>query len=282
MQSSSIETNPDVLFGQLLEVASTWGLRVVGAIAVLVIGWIVARSVRSSVRRALDRSRVDHTLVPFLTSTAYWAVLVFVGVAVLSLFGIETTSFIAVLGAAGFAVGLAFQGTLSNFSSGVMLLIFRPFEVGDFVEVSGTSGEVVEVGLFSTKLHTTDNVRVIVPNASVFGNLVKNYTANDTRRVDLTVGIDYGDDIGGALETIDGVIAADGRVLEEPAPTTAVAELGDSAVSLMVRPWCRTEDYWSLRRDLTRALKEELEAEGYSLPFPQRDVHLVQEEAPES
>lgn len=274
--------NPDAFLGTVMDVVSTWGLQVLGAVAVLVVGWIAARGVRSTVRRSLDRSRIDPTLVPFLTSASYWAVLVFVGVAVLSLFGIETTSFVAVLGAAGFAVGLAFQGTLSNFSSGVMLLLFRPFEVGDFVEVGDASGEVVEIALFSTKLHTTDNVRVVVPNSSVYGSTIRNYTANDTRRVDLTVGIDYGDDIGGALETVGDVVAADDRVLEEPAPTTAVAELGDSAVSLMVRPWCRTEDYWDLRRDLTRALKERLEAEGYSLPFPQRDVHLFREEAAES
>lgn len=278
MQTPSPQFEPSALIGQVVDVVSTWGLQVVGAIAVLVVGWIVARGVRSSVRRALDRSRVDETLVPFLTSATYWAVLVFVGVAVLNLFGIETTSFVAVLGAAGFAVGLAFQGTLSNFSAGVMLLLFRPFHVGDFVEAAGASGEVVEIGLFSTKLHTTDNVRVILPNSSVFGNLIRNFTANDERRVDLTVGIDYGDDIGGAMETIGRVLDAEERVLEEPAPVIGVAELGDSAVSLMVRPWCRTEDYWSLRRDLTRALKEALEADGYSLPFPQRDVHLFSEE----
>lgn len=279
MQSSSSEIDPGALVGRAVELVSTWGLQVVGAIAVLVVGWIVARGVRRSARRALERSRVDAMLVPFLTSAVYWGVLVFVGVAVLNLFGIQTTSFVAVLGAAGFAVGLAFQGTLSNFSAGVMLLVFRPFDVGDFVEAAGASGEVVEIGLFSTKLHTTDNVRVILPNSSVFGNLIRNYTANDTRRVDLTVGIDYGDDIGAALQTVERVLEAEQRVLDEPAPVTGVAELGDSAVGLMVRPWCRTEDYWSLRRDLTRTLKEELEADGFSLPFPQRDVHLFREES---
>lgn len=253
---------------------SEWGLQVLGALVVLVAGWAGAKWVRRTVRRALGRSKIDQTLVPFLSSLAYYSVLVFVGVAVLNLFGIQTASLIAVLGAAGFAVGLAFQGTLSNFSSGIMLLVFRPFEVGDFVEVAGQSGDVAEIGIVSTRLDTTDNVRVILPNSKVFGEVIKNYHAHDTRRVDLEVGISYDDDIGGALETVRRVLSEEDRVLEEPGPTVAVNSLGDSSVNLIARPWCATSDYWPLRRDLTRRLKEELEADGFELPYPQRDVHL--------
>lgn len=253
---------------------TSWGLQLLGAVALLVAGWTAARWVRRAARRSLERSRVDATLVPFLSSLAYYSVLVFVGLAVLNLFGIQTASMIAVLGAAGFAVGLAFQGSLSNFSSGIMLLVFRPFGVGDFVEVAGETGTVTEIGIFSTRLDTTDNVRITVPNSKVFGEVIKNYDANDTRRVDLVVGIDYDDDIGGAMETVRRVLSEDDRVLDEPEPVVAVNSLGDSSVNLIVRPWCATGDYWPLRRDLTRRLKEEVEADGFSFPYPQRDVHL--------
>ncbi|MFW6193877.1 MAG: mechanosensitive ion channel family protein [Gemmatimonadota bacterium] len=272
MQPDSFDTQ--ALTDQAVALVSEWGLQVLGALVVLVVGWTGAKWVRHSVRRALGRAGVDETLVPFLTSLTYYTVLAFVAVAVLNLFGIQTASMIAVLGAAGFAVGLAFQGTLSNFSSGVMLLIFRPFAVGDSVEVADQSGTVAEIGVFSTRLDTPDNVRVTVPNSEVFGNVIKNYDARPTRRVDLEVGIDYDDDIGGALDTARRVLSEDDRVLDEPEPTVAVGSLGDSSVILLVRPWCATADYWPLRRDLTRRLKEQLEADGFSLPYPQRDVHL--------
>ena len=169
---------------------------------------------------------------------------------------------------------VALQGTLSNFASGVMLLVFRPFSVGDVVDTGGAKGEVKEIGILTTKLDTPDNVRILVPNSKVFGNLIENYTAHDTRRLDLEVGISYDDDIATGLEACRQVLAEEERVLEDPAPVVAVASLGDSSVNLMVRPWCRTEDYWPLKRDLTRRLKEGLEAAGCELPYPQRDVHL--------
>jgi small conductance mechanosensitive channel len=260
----------------LMALLSTWGLRVVGALAVLIVGWIVAKTIRRSVRKALTRSNLDETLVPFISSLIYYLVLVFVILAVLRLFGLETTSLIAVLGAAGLAVGLALQGTLSNFAAGVMLLIFRPFKIGDYVEAGGTAGAVQEISIFSTTLHSPDNVRIVVPNSAIYGTVVKNYTANDTRRNDLLIGIDYSDDIGKAIETIDRILQADARVLKDPAPLIAVSELGDSSVNLVVRPWCTKEDYWALRFDLTRKIKEDLEAAGCSIPFPQTDVHLHQ------
>jgi small conductance mechanosensitive channel len=259
---------------EITDLVTLYGVRVAGAVAVLVAGWLGAKWVRRITRRALDRSGLDRALVPFLSSLVYYGLLVFVGLAVLNLFGIQTASFIAVLGAAGFAVGLSLQGTLSNFASGVMLLVFRPFSVGDVVDTGGAKGTVKEIGILTTKLDTPDNVRILVPNSKVFGNLIENYTAHDTRRLDLEVGISYDDDVGTALEACERMLADEGRVLEEPAPLVAVAGLGDSSVNLMVRPWCRTDDYWPLKRDLTRRLKEELEAAGCELPYPQRDVHL--------
>jgi small conductance mechanosensitive channel len=254
---------------------STWGVSVVGAIVLLIVGRIVAGWIRSSTAKALTRANTDVSLVPFLSSMVYYVVLGVVLIAVLSLFGIETTSLIAVFGAAGLAVGLALQGTLSNFASGVMLLIFRPIRVGDFVEVAGQAGTVAEISIFSTLMNTGDNVRITIPNSQVYGDIVKNYSFNDTRRIDLVMGIGYGDDIGKAIEIIERVVTADSRTLRDPAPTIAVSELADSSVNLVVRPWCEKADYWGLRFDLTRALKEELEAGGCNIPFPQHDVHVL-------
>ncbi len=263
--------------GHIRDAVSVWGLRVVGAIALLVIGWIVARAVRSSLRKALARTHMDPTLVPFVSNIGYYALLTFLVLAVMGIFGIQTASIIAVLGAAAFAVGLALQGTLSNFASGVMLLIFRPFKVGDYVDAGGVAGSVIEIELFNTVLNTPDNVRVIVPNSEVYGKVIHNYATNDTRRLDMVMGIAYGDDIGTAFQVIARVLDADPRVLKEPAMTVAVGELGDSSVNLVVRPWCNKGDYWPLKFDLNRKLKEALEAAGCNIPFPQRDVHLFQE-----
>jgi small conductance mechanosensitive channel len=267
------------LTSTVVHAVSTWGLRVLGAVAVLVIGWSASKWVRRLVRRGLERSSTEPMLTGFLSGLVYYGLLAFVLLAVLNLFGIQTTSLVAVMGAAGFAIGLAFQGTLGNFSAGVMLLVFRPFAAGDFVETGGVSGTVKDIGLFATRLDTPDNVRILVPNSSVFGNVIRNFSGNDTRRLDLEVGIDYDDDIGTAIAACEELLAREERVLSDPAPVVAVAGLGNSSVNLMVRPWCRTEDYWPLRRDLTRGLKEGLEAAGCSLPFPQRDVHLFRTEA---
>ena len=268
-----MEINED-LVQTIVELTSAWGLRVIGAIALLIIGRIVCGAIRRATRRALERSSVDESLVPFLSSLVYYLALAVVVIAVLNLFGIQTASVIAVFAAAGLAIGLAMQGTLSNFAAGVMLLIFRPFKIGDFVEVAGTAGSVQEIGIFSSVLHTPDNVKITVPNSAIYGDTVKNYSANDTRRNDLVIGISYDDDIARAVETIRKVLSGDSRVLDDPEPVVAVAELGDSSVNLVVRPWCAGSDYWPLRFDLTRRLKEELEAAGCSIPYPQRDVHL--------
>ncbi len=260
----------------LSETISTYGLSVVGAIAVLIVGRLIAGIVRSSMRRALNKAQVDQILVGFVSNMIYYLVIAFVVVAVLSLFGIQTTSLIAVLGAAGLAVGLALQGTLSNFAAGVMLLIFRPFKIGDYVDAGGTAGSVIEIGVFSTTLHSPDNVRIVVPNSSVFGQTIKNFSANETRRNDLMIGISYTDNISKAIEVIKSCLDGDDRVLNDPAPLIAVAELADSSVNLVVRPWCHRDNYWPLRFDLIRRIKERLEANGCTIPFPQQDVYMHQ------
>ncbi len=268
-----MELSPETV-QELVAMGVAWGLRVAGALVLLIVGRLVAGALRAAARRAMERRDVDPTLVPFLSAIVYYVALAVVVIAVLGLFGIETTSLVAVLGAAGLAVGLALQGTLSNFAAGVMLLVFRPFKLGDFVEVGGSMGAVKEIGIFTTTLATPDNKKVIVPNSAVFGGTITNYSAYDTRRNDMVVGISYDDDIARAIQVVEGLLAADDRVLDEPEAVVAVGDLGASSVDLIVRPWCKGEDYWGLRADLTRKMKESLEAAGCSIPFPQRDVHL--------
>lgn len=271
--------DPSTLAATLQTLVAAWGLKVLGALAIVLIGRLVAGSLRALAARGFKGARVDETLVPFLANLVYAGVLTFVILAALQVLGVPTTSAIAVVGAAGLAVALAFQGTLSNFSSGVLLLTFRPFKVGDFVEAAGVSGTVQEVGVFFSILHTPDNIRVVMPNSKVSGEVVLNYTANDTRRIDLVMGVGYDDDLEVAMRTMHEVITADERVLTEPEPMVAVHELGASSVDFVVRPWVRTEDYWATRWALTRALKERLEAAGCNIPYPQRDVHLFHENA---
>ena len=256
-----------------------WGFKVLGALAVLALGWVVARALKGSVHRGLGRSPVDATLVPFFAGITYFGVLLFTILAALSVVGVPVTSFIAVVGAAGLAIALAFQGTLSNLAAGVMLLTFRPVSQGHYVEIGGTSGTVKEVGVFFTTLATPDNVRIIVPNSQIFGSTIKNYSANETRRIDLVVGVGYDDDLNLAIETIREVLAEEERLLDEPEPVVAVSEMADSSVNLVVRPWVNAPDYWATRWDLTKALKERIEAAGLSIPYPQRDVHLFRADA---
>jgi len=270
-------------FDVLMQLAATttagWAPKIVGAAAVLVIGWMFAGWVRAFARRGLKASPLDDMLIPFLSGLIHVSVIVMVGVTAMGVLGISTASFVAVLGAAGLAIALAFQGTFSNFAAGIMLLTFRPFEVGDFVEVGGGTGSVKEVGIFACTLHTGDNIQIRVPNSQIFGATIKNYSANDERRIDLVMGVGYDDDLGTAVRTCMDTISADPRVLADPAPFVAVHELADSSVNLVVRPWVKKEDYWNTRCDLTRGLKENLEAAGCSIPYPQRDLHMHQQGA---
>ena len=268
--------NLDVLMSSLFTTVAAWLPKIAGAAAVLVFGWIFANWAKRFTVKALGRTKVEPILVPFVAGLVHMGLVTLVAVAAITTLGVSTTSFVAVLGAAGLAVALAFQGTFSNFAAGVMLLTFRPFKVGDFVDVGGHAGSVKEVGVFSCMLATPDNVQIRVPNSAIFGQTIKNFSAHDTRRIDLVIGVGYDDDLGVAVRTCMDVVHADPRVLPDPEPVVAVNELGDSSVNLVVRPWVNAADYWTTRWDLTRALKENLEAAGCSIPFPQRDVHLHQ------
>jgi small conductance mechanosensitive channel len=258
----------------LLPLLTTWGLRAVGGVAVFLAGLMMAKSVRRGLVRVFDRTEMDATLEKFLTSLFYYLIVTIAGVAALGMMGIQMASVLTILGAAGLAVGLALQGTLSNVAAGVMLLIFRPFKVGDFVDAGGTAGTVESIGLFATRLNTPDNVHIIIPNSRIYGGTIKNFSHHDVRRNDMVMGISYDDDIALAVETIRSVLDADDRVLKDPEYVVAVSELGDSSVNLVVRPWCKASDYWGLRFDLTRTFKERLEAAGCSIPYPQQDVYL--------
>jgi small conductance mechanosensitive channel len=253
----------------------TWGLKVLGAIAVLIVGRIIAGGVRRNLDRFMKRSETDATLAKFLSSLVYYLVLIVAGVAALSMIGIQMASVLTILATAGLAVGLAMQGTLSNVASGVMLLIFRPFKVGDIVDAGGgPTGKVESIGLFSTALNTPDNVHIVVPNSNIYGSTIHNYTHHENRRVDLVMGISYDDDISVAVKVMEKVLEEEPKVLKEPAYQIAVSELADSSVNFVVRPWCAVEDYWDVRFNVTRAMKEQLEAAGCSIPYPQQDVYM--------
>ena len=253
----------------------TWGLKVLGAIAVVIVGRIIAGGVRRNLDRFMKRSETDATLAKFLSSLVYYLVLIVAGVAALSMIGIQMASVLTILATAGLAVGLAMQGTLSNVASGVMLLIFRPFKVGDIVDAGGgPTGKVESIGLFSTALNTPDNVHIVVPNSNIYGSTIHNYTHHENRRVDLVMGISYDDDISVAVKVMEKVMEEEPKVLKEPAYQIAVSELADSSVNFVVRPWCAVEDYWDVRFNVTRAMKEQLEAAGCSIPYPQQDVYM--------
>ncbi len=251
-----------------------WGIKIALAIAIFYIGRIVVAAVVKVAGKFMSARNMDEILVKFLSSILHWVLLLFVVIASLSQLGIDTTSLVALLGAAGLAIGLSLQSSLANFAAGVMLIVFRPFTKGDFVEVAGTSGSVDNISIFTTTLTTPDNKEVIVPNGSVIGNNIVNYSARPTRRVDMVFGIGYGDDIKKAKELLEQIVAADTRVLAEPAPVVALGELADSSVNFLVRPWVNAEDYWSVLWDTTETVKLKFDEAGISIPYPQMDVHL--------
>ncbi len=257
--------------------ATEFGIDIIAALAIFIIGRWVANLITKGLRRLMERANVDATLIKFLSNIVRVLLLIFVILAAIGQLGIQTTSLIAVLGAAGLAVGLALQGSLSNFAAGVLVIIFRPYKVGDYIEGAGVAGTVDEVQIFNTVLKTPDNVRIIVPNSQITGGIITNYSAHETRRVDFTFGIGYADDIDKAKKIIEDVLTSDERVLEDPAPQIVVAELADSSVNIVARPWSKAADYWSLKFDVTETVKKRFDAEGISIPFPQRDVHVYYE-----
>ncbi|WP_170373111.1 mechanosensitive ion channel family protein [Ruegeria arenilitoris] len=241
----------------------------VKALIVLVVGWIAAGMIAGIVRRRINSTpQIDPTLGNFVASTVKWVILAIVLVAVLGIFGIEATSIVAILGAASLAIGLALQGTLSDLAAGVMLVVFRPYKLGQFVDIGGTAGTVKDLNLFTTELVTPDNVQIIVPNGQAWGSIITNYSAHDTRRVDLVFGIDYGDNADAAMKIILDVAKADKRIHSNPEPWVRVTNLGDSSVDLTARLWCAAADYWDVKFDLTKAVKEAFDSKGISIPYP--------------
>lgn len=270
--SSSLEETSHML----IELVTLYGVRVVAAIVILVVGFWFAGVVKRKLHYALMKNKVvDEMLAGFLSAIAKYLVVAVTVLAVLNKFGVETTSLIAVLGAAGLAVGLALQGTLSNVAAGVMLLFLRPFKVGDFVEVAGQAGTVKGVSLFTTEMSTGDNIQIIMPNSQVWGSAIKNYSAHDTRRVDLVAGIAYEDDIDQAMAVLEGLIKKEARIMQDPAPVLAVGELADSSVNIIMRLWVKSSDYWGVRWDMTKVMKQTFDKEGISIPYPQQVVHHV-------
>jgi small conductance mechanosensitive channel len=246
------------------------------ALAIFYIGRFVVRMVTKILRKGMQKQEVDKTLETFVCNLMSSILMAFVVIAAISQVGVQTTSLIALIGAAGLAVGLALQGSLSNFASGVLIVLFRPYKVGDFIEGAGIAGSVEEVQILTTVLKTGDNKRVIVPNSQIMDSIITNYSANDRRRVDMVVGVSYEDNLDTVRKTLEELVAADERILKDPACTIAVSELADSSVNFVLRPWVATADYWGVKFDLTEAIKKRFDEVGISFPFPQQDVHLFQ------
>ncbi len=268
---------PQLLQDKGMDIGIDLAIKAATAIAIFLIGKFVIRLVVRALGKLMEKQEVDKTLETFICNLVRTTLMVVVVIAAIGAIGVETTSFIAIFGAAGLAVGLALQGSLSNFASGVLIVLFRPYRVGDFVEAAGIAGSVEEVQILTTILKTGDNKQIIVPNSQIMDSIITNYSANDTRRVDMVVGVSYDDDLDRVRKTLQELIAAEDRILDEPAPTIAVSALADSSVNFVVRPWVNSPDYWGVTFDLTEAIKKRFDKEGISFPFPQQDVHLYKQ-----
>jgi len=251
-----------------------FGINVVTALAIFYVGKLAVGILLRALRKIMQAQAIDKTLESFVSNLARMVLLTLVVIASISALGIQTTSFIAVLGAAGLAVGLALQGSLSNFASGVLIVLFRPYKVGDYVEAAGIGGTVTEVQILTTVFKTPDNKSVIVPNSQVMNSVITNFSANDMRRIDMVIGVSYGDDLDQVRAALTALLDAEERVLADPPYTVAVSALADSSVNFVVRPWVNTADYWPVTFALTEAIKKRFDKEGISIPFPQRDVHV--------
>jgi small conductance mechanosensitive channel len=265
---------PDIDMAAIQTLVATWGLKIVIAAIIFYVGRWLARILSNAVGRAVGATGTDNTLVKFVSNLSYVGMLAFVTIAALAQLGLQTASFIAVVGAAGLAIGLALQGSLSNFAAGVMLIVFKPFKTGDFIEAGGTSGVVEEIQIFSTQLRSADNKVIFVPNGAIFGGNIVNYSTRDTRRIDLVFGCGYDDDIVAVKTLLLAIVEEDERILKDPAPTVAVLELADSSVNFAVRPWVNAADYWAVFFDLNERVKLRFDATGLNIPYPQSDVHM--------
>ena len=261
----------------IYEWLQTYSLNLGMAVLIFLVGRWLARKMANLLGVFLAKGKVDETLVGFLRNISYYALLVLVLIAAADQLGINTTSFLTIVGAAGLAVGLALKDSLANFAAGVLLILFRPFRVGDFVSAGGVEGAVETISIFSTVMKTPDNRKVIVPNGKIINEVITNVTANPTRRVDLVIGIDYQDNIGRAKEILAGLLKDESRILPDPAPFIGVVELADSSVNLAVRSWVNSGDYWGVYVDLLERIKTTFDQEGITIPFPQRQVHLRRE-----
>jgi len=272
----------DINFGKIMEAISLWAsaysIKIVAAILIFIIGKWLSHKATSLLGKLMGKNNIDITLIKFLKSIVYYTLIIFVLIAALGQLGINTTSFLTILGAAGLAIGLALKDSLSNFASGFMLIMFHPFRVGDFVKVSGASGTIKAIDIFNTTIHTPDNQKVIVPNSKITSDVITNVTANDTRRVDLVIGIGYDDDIAKAKNILNDIIKDEKRILKDQITKIAVSELADSSVNFVVRPWVKTSEYWDVYFDLIEKIKITFDKEGISIPYPQQDVHLFSEQ----
>jgi small conductance mechanosensitive channel len=264
----------DIDIQQLFETyVLPWGINIVMALAIFIIGKFIVGILVKFSKKLMTKAKVDNILVNFIASIIKTVLLLFVVIAALDQLGVNTTSMIALIGAAGLAIGLALQGTLQNLASGVMLIIFRPFSDGDFIEAAGVAGVVEQIGIFSITMRTGDNREIIVPNGEIYGGTITNNSRRDTRRVDMVFGIGYDDDLLQAKEIIKRILSEDERILADPAPAVVVGELADSSVNFNVRPWCKTSDYWGVYSDTHEKIKLTFDAEGISIPYPQMDIH---------
>jgi len=265
------------LLDKLIEWGATFGIKIIAAVAILIIGRIVAKIIRKLIVKVMDKKEVDKTISSFTSSLTYSALLIFVILAALSQVGIQTTSFMAIIGAAGLAIGLALQGSLSNFASGFLIILFRPFKMGDYVEAGGVSGSISKISVFTTDINTVDNKKIIVPNSQIMNGTITNYTAEKTRRVDLTFGVGYEADIKQVKVILNRIIANHKLVLKDPEPFVRLGNLNDSSIDFTVRVWVKTADYWTVYFDLTESAKEEFDKENINIPYPQMDVHMIKE-----
>ncbi len=252
---------------------SEFGVKLIGAIAIFIIGKMVAKWLKKVFTKAFNKANVDATLTKFIVDVIYTLMLIFIVIAALSTLGVPTTSFVAILGAVGLSIGLAFKDTFANIGAGVLLIVFRPFKIGDFVEVAGVAGVVEEINIFNVLIKTGDNKSIIVPNSKTIGDNIVNYSKKPTRRVDLVFGIGYDDDLKLAKQTLVDIVSADDRVLKDPAPFVAVSELADSSVNFVVRAWVNSADYWGVHFDTLEKVKLVFDEKGISIPYPQMDIH---------
>jgi small conductance mechanosensitive channel len=261
------------------EVVQPWSYKLLIAIIVFVVGRFLVQGIMVMVRGVMTRANTDEILINFVSSILKMLLMLVVAVAALDQLDVDTTSLVALVGAAGLAVGLALKDSLQNFAAGVMLVMFRPFKAGDFVEIAGISGVVEKITIFSTVVRTGDNKEVIVPNGAIYSGTIVNYSARNTRRIDLVVGVDYSSDVREVKRVLEGILQSHPKVLKDPEPVVALVELGDSSVNFNFRPWVATDDYWGVRAELLEQVKLTLDEKGIGIPFPQMDVHVHKESA---